>query len=97
MVLACLYLFRSAAIAVYVLCGLFTDNYVLSVSTKGLLICVMLTDMAVSDRHRGRLAVFGLLERPGMFLSQQTDTETDNPRDIAERRGKNIGWIAILE
>jgi hypothetical protein len=32
MVLACLYLFRSAAIAVYVLCGLFTDNYVLSVS-----------------------------------------------------------------
>ncbi|GHJ88624.1 hypothetical protein NliqN6_5026 [Naganishia liquefaciens] len=31
MVLACLYLFRSAAIAVYVLCGLFTDNYVLSI------------------------------------------------------------------
>ena len=31
MVLACLYLFRSAALAVYVLCGLFTDNYVLSV------------------------------------------------------------------
>lgn len=30
--LACLYLFRSAALAVYVLCGLFTDNYVLSVS-----------------------------------------------------------------
>ncbi|WVN89157.1 uncharacterized protein L203_104373 [Cryptococcus depauperatus CBS 7841] len=28
--LAILYLFRSAAIAVYVLCGLFTDNYVLS-------------------------------------------------------------------
>lgn len=27
-----LYFFRSAAIAVYVLCGLFTDNYVLSVS-----------------------------------------------------------------
>ncbi|KAL7420825.1 Golgi apparatus membrane protein tvp23 [Cryptotrichosporon argae] len=26
-----LYLFRSAAIAVYVLCGLFTDNYVLSI------------------------------------------------------------------
>ncbi|WRT64379.1 uncharacterized protein IL334_001311 [Kwoniella shivajii] len=29
--LFCLYLFRSAAIAVYVLCGLFTDNYVLSI------------------------------------------------------------------
>ncbi|WVR06086.1 hypothetical protein IAU60_003114 [Kwoniella sp. DSM 27419] len=29
--LAFLYLFRSAAIAVYVLCGLFTDNYVLSI------------------------------------------------------------------
>lgn len=28
-----LYFFRSAAIAVYVLCGLFTDNYVLSVSS----------------------------------------------------------------
>ncbi|KAJ9121768.1 hypothetical protein QFC22_002390 [Naganishia vaughanmartiniae] len=31
MVLACLYIFRSAALAVYVLCGLFTDNYVLSI------------------------------------------------------------------
>ncbi|OXG11212.1 cytoplasmic protein [Cryptococcus neoformans Tu401-1] len=31
MALAFLYLFRSAAIAVYVLCGLFTDNYVLSI------------------------------------------------------------------
>ncbi|KAK8866147.1 hypothetical protein IAR55_001298 [Kwoniella newhampshirensis] len=31
MSLAFLYLFRSAAIAVYVLCGLFTDNYVLSI------------------------------------------------------------------
>ncbi|ODN92022.1 cytoplasmic protein [Cryptococcus wingfieldii CBS 7118] len=31
MALAVLFLFRSAAIAVYVLCGLFTDNYVLSI------------------------------------------------------------------
>ncbi|RSH77610.1 Golgi apparatus membrane protein tvp23 [Apiotrichum porosum] len=30
--LFCLYFFRSAAIAVYVLCGLFTDNYVLSIT-----------------------------------------------------------------
>ncbi|KAL4068221.1 hypothetical protein V8B97DRAFT_1974120 [Scleroderma yunnanense] len=29
-VLFCLYVFRVAAIAVYILCGLFTDNYVLS-------------------------------------------------------------------
>jgi hypothetical protein len=34
MVLAALYFFRSAALAVYVLCGLFTDNYVLSVSRR---------------------------------------------------------------
>jgi hypothetical protein len=33
MALISLYFFRSAAIAVYVLCGLFTDNYVLSVSS----------------------------------------------------------------
>lgn len=32
MVLAAMFFFRSAALAVYVLCGLFTDNYVLSVS-----------------------------------------------------------------
>lgn len=36
MVLAALYFFRSAALAVYVLCGLFTDNYVLSVSFRKL-------------------------------------------------------------
>lgn len=31
MVLLVLYLFRISAIAVYILCGFFTDNYVLSV------------------------------------------------------------------
>ena len=31
-VLFCLYFFRTAAIAVYILCGFFISNYVLSVS-----------------------------------------------------------------
>jgi len=33
-VLFCLYFFRISAIAVYILCGLLTDNYVLSVSGR---------------------------------------------------------------
>ncbi|ORX37352.1 Golgi apparatus membrane protein TVP23 [Kockovaella imperatae] len=38
--LAMLYFFRSAAIAVYVLCGLFTDNYVLSIVVVVVLLSV---------------------------------------------------------
>ncbi|KAG6381345.1 Golgi apparatus membrane protein TVP23 [Boletus reticuloceps] len=36
--LFCLYLFRIAAVAVYILCGLFTSNYVLSVRTSSSLL-----------------------------------------------------------
>ena len=74
MSLAFLYLFRSAAIAVYVLCGLcqlpyldselkltaVTDNYVLSVCTEER----DLEELTL-DRRRGCAALFGLLEHTG--------------------------------
>lgn len=46
MALISLYFFRSAAITVYVLCGLFTSNYVLSV---GLLLHLVFQSLAYSQ------------------------------------------------
>jgi hypothetical protein len=71
MVLACLYIFRSAALAVYVLCGLFTDNYVLSVSTlKGTHeYTELMTEVTLdcTDCYRRGTTFPRLLERQGMF------------------------------
>lgn len=69
MVLACLYLFRSAALAVYVLCGLFTDNYVLSVSlAESVDTAPSDYDPSSLDCYRRGVAFSGFLERPGQFV-----------------------------
>lgn len=63
MVLFVLYLLRIAAIAVYILCGFFTDNYVLSVSSAKLQTFRVL--MLCLDRRRGCAASDGFLELQG--------------------------------
>ncbi|KAJ9111732.1 hypothetical protein QFC19_001093 [Naganishia cerealis] len=90
LVLACLYIFRSAAIAVYVLCGLFTDNYVLSI----VIVVVLLSlDFWNVRNVAGRTLV-------GLRYWNEVDEEGESSwvfecRDIA-LYAFPLGWLALF-
>jgi hypothetical protein len=62
--LFCLYLFRVTAITVYILCGWFTDNYVLSVCVT-LPRCLDCLAEACTDGCCSDSIIHGLLELQG--------------------------------
>lgn len=67
-----LYLFRIAAIAVYILCGWFTDNYVLSVRIPTFKIRPTIEFLFVVDRCCGSPLSYGLLELPSEHAHEHT-------------------------
>lgn len=62
-----LYLFRTAAVAVYILCGFFTDNYVLSVGQVFFSLRASDADVNYADSCRGCAISNGLLELSRAF------------------------------
>ncbi|CAD6569697.1 MAG: Golgi apparatus membrane protein TVP23 A [Tremellales sp. Tagirdzhanova-0007] len=88
--LGVLYLFRSAAITVYVLCGLFTDNYVLSIVVVVVLLSL---DFWNTRNVAGRTLV-------GLRYWNEIDEEGESSwvfesRDIA-LYAYPLGWLAVF-
>ena len=93
-----LYFFRIAAITVYILCGWFTSDYVLSVwllyichFAQHLLTCLVDGSRRSSSRH-------GFLELPGnnTYFLRQCLVSFSNI-GFAERIRKNTCWTSVLE
>ncbi|WVF70239.1 hypothetical protein IAT40_005028 [Kwoniella sp. CBS 6097] len=104
MSLAFLYLFRSAAIAVYVLCGLFTDNYVLSI----VLVVVLLSLDFWNTRNVAGRTLVGLRywnevdeEGESSWVFESRDpSRPANPIDAKmfwiALYAYPLGWLALL-
>ncbi|OCF42124.1 cytoplasmic protein [Kwoniella heveanensis CBS 569] len=93
MSLAFLYLFRSAAIAVYVLCGLFTDNYVLSI----VLVVVLLSLDFWNTRNVAGRTLVGL--RYWNEVDEEGESswvfESRDPSRPANAIDAKMFWIAL--
>ncbi|BEI86109.1 hypothetical protein CcaverHIS002_0603960 [Cutaneotrichosporon cavernicola] len=81
-----LYLFRSAAIAVYVLCGLFTDNYVLSITVVVVLLSL---DFWNTRNVAGRTLV-------GLRYWNEPANPIDAKMFWIALYAYPLGWIALL-
>ncbi|ORY23347.1 hypothetical protein BCR39DRAFT_549346 [Naematelia encephala] len=91
--LAFLYFFRSAAIAVYVLCGLFTDNYVLSI----VLVVVLLSVDFWNTRNVAGRTLVGL--RYWNEVDEEGESswvfESRDPSRPANPIDAKMFWIAL--
>jgi Eukaryotic protein of unknown function (DUF846) len=97
-VLFVLYLFRIAAIATYILCGFFTDNYVISVcpiSTHSQSITHFFPSLA--DRNSRRPSRHGLLELPRASFPSSDEPVCPTHPSRSERRWADSCWSTVLE
>lgn len=111
LVLAALYFFRSAALAVYVLCGLFTDNYVLSVGRRGwfdALDRLSWLNLGLSDTDRSSSWSFSFLSISGTSrfvpdslvvpaVRAAVKADAVDLMALAECRRANSGRLEVLE
>ncbi|GMK54135.1 hypothetical protein CspeluHIS016_0107210 [Cutaneotrichosporon spelunceum] len=99
-----LYLFRSAAIAVYVLCGLFTDNYVLSITVVVVLLSLDFWNTRnVAGRTLVGLRYWNEVDDEGesaWVFESRDPSQPANPIDAKmfwiALYAYPLGWIALL-
>lgn len=92
-VLFCLYVFRVAAIAVYILCGLFTDNYVLSTVVVVVLLAMDFWNCRnVAGRRLVGLRFWNQIDEDG---ESYWVFESRDPSRPANPVDSKMFWIAI--
>ncbi|WWC66169.1 uncharacterized protein I206_100070 [Kwoniella pini CBS 10737] len=99
-----LYFFRSAAIAVYVLCGLFTDNYVLSIVVVVVLLSLDFWNTRnVAGRTLVGLRYWNEVDEEGESSWVFESRDPSRPANVIDAKmfwialySYPIGWLALL-
>lgn len=93
MVLLCLYFFRVAAISVYILCGLFTNNYVLSTVVVVVLLAMDFWNCRnVAGRRLVGLRFWNQIDEDGESYWVFESRDPSRPANPVDSR---MFWIAI--